>query len=87
MSVCVGNISLLVRRNYSIKLEHLFIILHENFVKGEKRWGQGVDLTMHKINETNVILVMHVRFCDYLKFLSLSTIQSKIIHLLYVLNM
>lgn len=31
--------------------------------------GQGVDLTMHKINETNVILVMHVRFCDYLKFL------------------
>lgn len=97
MSVCVGNISLLVRRNYSLKLEHLFIILHENVVKGEKRWGQGVNLTMHKINETNVILVMHVRFCDYLNFCNLSTIQlnfcnlstiqSKIIHLLYVLNM
>lgn len=30
--------------------------------------GQGVNLTMHKINETSVLLVMHVRLCDYLKF-------------------
>lgn len=40
------------------------IILHENLVKGDKRRGQGVNLTMHKTNEINVILV--IRFCDYI---------------------
>lgn len=68
VSLC-GKYIIVGKEKLQSQIEHLFIILHENVVKGEKRWGQGVNLTMHKINETNVILVMYVRFCDYLKFL------------------